>query len=108
MLIWHWELLHVVDSPLFDKSPGCERRVETILGVTGSIRFMHAVQKACEHGNGGPALSRASVCAYMQRYYRTYRVPRELSPFDHWFPRLQTKQMDLLRKELAPHLHDDR
>eukprot|EP00873_Tetraselmis_striata_P000780 jgi/Tetstr1/421044/TSEL_012089.t1 len=55
MLTWHWELLHVVDSPLFDKSPDGKRRVETILSVTGRIRFMHAVQKACEYGDGGPA-----------------------------------------------------
>mmetsp|Transcript_5001 Transcript_5001/g.12553 ORF Transcript_5001/g.12553 Transcript_5001/m.12553 type:complete len:111 (-) Transcript_5001:515-847(-) len=46
-VFWHWELLHVVDSPLFDNSPDGERRVETILSVTGRIRFMHAVQKAC-------------------------------------------------------------
>eukprot|EP00873_Tetraselmis_striata_P006655 jgi/Tetstr1/426919/TSEL_017132.t1 len=82
-------LHHVVDSPLFDASPDGERRVETtILSVTGRIRFMHAVQKAYEHGDGGPAPSWPSVYAYMQRYHRTYLASREFSMFDQWFPRL--------------------
>eukprot|EP00873_Tetraselmis_striata_P040500 jgi/Tetstr1/460764/TSEL_005949.t1 len=84
MIPWHWELLHVVDSPLFDNSPDGEWRVETILGVTGRIRLMHAVQKACEHGDGGPALSWPSAYAYMQRYHRTYllagRAPVHCGP----------------------------
>eukprot|EP00873_Tetraselmis_striata_P011141 jgi/Tetstr1/431405/TSEL_021095.t1 len=67
MLTWHWELLHVVDSPLFHKSSDGERHVETIMSVTSRIRFMHAVQRLCEHGDGGPAMSWPSVCAYMQR-----------------------------------------
>eukprot|EP00873_Tetraselmis_striata_P009219 jgi/Tetstr1/429483/TSEL_019390.t1 len=107
MLTWHWELLHVVDSPLFDNSPDGERRVETILSVTGRIRFMHAVQKACEYGDGGPALSWPSVYAYMQRYHRAFLVSRELCLFDQWFPQLQAKQLELLHKGAAPHLHDD-
>eukprot|EP00873_Tetraselmis_striata_P033040 jgi/Tetstr1/453304/TSEL_040296.t1 len=57
MLTWHWELPHVVDSPLFDKNTDGERRVETILDVAGRIRFMHAVHKAWENRDGGPALS---------------------------------------------------
>eukprot|EP00873_Tetraselmis_striata_P024278 jgi/Tetstr1/444542/TSEL_032419.t1 len=50
----------LINSPMHyanRASPDGERRVETILGVTGRIRFMHAVQKACEHGDGGPALA---------------------------------------------------
>eukprot|EP00873_Tetraselmis_striata_P038018 jgi/Tetstr1/458282/TSEL_044768.t1 len=108
MLTWHWEMLDVVDPPLFDSSPDGERRLETILSVTGRIRFMHAVQMACEHGNNGPALSWPSVYAYMQRCHRTYLVSRELSMFDQWFLRLQVKQMDLLREGgVASHPHDD-
>eukprot|EP00873_Tetraselmis_striata_P006560 jgi/Tetstr1/426824/TSEL_017039.t1 len=43
MLTRHWELLHVADFPLFHNFSTVERRVEIILGVTGCIRFMHAV-----------------------------------------------------------------
>eukprot|EP00873_Tetraselmis_striata_P009122 jgi/Tetstr1/429386/TSEL_019300.t1 len=57
---------------------------------------MHAVPKACKHGDGGPALSWPSFYAYMQRYHRAFLVSRELSMFDHWFPWLQAKRMDLL------------
>eukprot|EP00873_Tetraselmis_striata_P020621 jgi/Tetstr1/440885/TSEL_029157.t1 len=107
MLTWHWELLRVVDSPLFDASPDGERRVGTIVSVTGRIRFIQAVQKAREHDNGGPALSWPSVDAYRHRGHRTYLVSHELSLFGQWFSRLQAKQMDLLPEGVAPHLHDD-
>eukprot|EP00873_Tetraselmis_striata_P003136 jgi/Tetstr1/423400/TSEL_014081.t1 len=46
MLTWHWKLLHVVDSPIFDNSQNGKRHVETILGVIGRIRFIHAIRKA--------------------------------------------------------------
>eukprot|EP00873_Tetraselmis_striata_P014881 jgi/Tetstr1/435145/TSEL_000230.t1 len=107
MLTWHWALLHVVDSPLSDKSPDGEQRVETILSVTGRIRLMHAVHKACEYGDGGPALSWPSVYAYMQRYHHAFLVSCELCLNDQWYPQLKAKQMELLHKGAAPHLHDD-
>eukprot|EP00873_Tetraselmis_striata_P044064 jgi/Tetstr1/464328/TSEL_009129.t1 len=107
MLTWHWALLHVVDSPLSDKSPDGEQRVETILSVTGRIRLMHAVHKACEYGDGGPALSWPSVYAYMQRYHHAFLVSCELCLDDQWYPQLKAKQMELLHKGAAPHMHDD-
>eukprot|EP00873_Tetraselmis_striata_P039288 jgi/Tetstr1/459552/TSEL_004917.t1 len=98
MLTWQWEL-HVIDSPRFDKSPDGERRMETILSVTGRIRFMHAVHKACDkYGDGGPALSWPSVYAYMQRHNRAFLVSRELCLFDQWFAQLQAKRQELLSK----------
>lgn len=74
----------MVDSPLLYDSPDDERRVETIMSVTGRFRFMHAVHiyKALEHGDGGPAVSWLSVYAYMLRYHRTYLASREMSLFD--------------------------
>eukprot|EP00873_Tetraselmis_striata_P028641 jgi/Tetstr1/448905/TSEL_036131.t1 len=107
MLTWQWALLHVADSPLFDKSPDGEQRVETILAVTGCIRLMHAVHKACEYSDGGPALSWPSVYTYMQRYHHAFLVSRKLCLFDQWYPQLKAKQMELLHKGAAPHLHDD-
>eukprot|EP00873_Tetraselmis_striata_P041231 jgi/Tetstr1/461495/TSEL_006601.t1 len=99
-------LLHVVDSPLFDASPDGERRGETNLGVTGRIRFMHAVHKAGGHDDGGPALSGPSIYAYIQRYRHTYLASRELSLFDQYFLRLQAKQMGRYpapcRRDAAP------
>eukprot|EP00873_Tetraselmis_striata_P011914 jgi/Tetstr1/432178/TSEL_021634.t1 len=99
-------LLHVVDSPLFDASPDGERCGETNLSVPGRIRFMHAVHKACEHGDGGSALSWPSIYAYIQRYRHTYLASRELYLFDQYFLRLQAKQMGRYpapwRRDAAP------
>lgn len=109
-LDWHWRLLHVVDSPVFDQgTPEGRLRAKNVLTVIARCRYIYALAQALRYRvPGRPELTWPRIYDYLKRYAGLFYTNRPVTVYDQFFPKIIDEQERLLQDGAPPpSFHDE-